>query len=1408
MRFQPVHVYERLANFTQQNIMQMKPYSLVFVAACCSLAVSSIHGQDDASWASREKTGFTPKVHHPNIERVTLFAQNPEIVTPVGIAVAPDGRVFVQENHTHKRNSGYEGPKTDRILVFEDKNEDGIADSRSVFYEGHTFSTDLLFGPDGHLYVSTRWFIGRFPHASTKMQAEGEPEKLVVCETDGDYPHNGVGGLAIDPANPEWLAFGFGENLGADYTFVGSDGVKLSGGAEGGSTYRCRTDGSNLTRQSTGHWNAFGMAYDLAGNLFSTDNDPNAIPPNRLLHIVPGADFGYEYRYGRSGLHPLVCWYGENPGTLGMIGALGEAACGLIPHGPEKLLSASWTDNRVDLHSLKPVGDSFVATREPFLSGPDEFRPVHFAYSADGRFLYFTDWVKLSYPVHGHGRIWRVEFKTPITLEPSSNRPPVQELSTAEAFVQLGSDDPYTRTAAMDVLSKRPEALAGYEWQSETNAIARAHYAVALKRSNAPGRTDTIPELLEDDNSEVRFVGIKWVADEKLSQYESHLRGVLNRSDLSRRDLLSVIAALARISGGANKEFSPDTALLELVLDEGKPPALRSLALANVKVAYPRLTTATLDALARSEFRGIQREAIHALAIHPDAKRADALARIADDDSVDANLRADAIAGLSASGQDHAGVLRKLASDSDPTIAEEANRTLVAAGLAQRQVAAKPPADRVEDWVALLEAEESGQPNVAVGRRLFFHSMFAGCHKCHAMQGRGSAVGPDLTNIHKQTGVDQAWLLKHIVNPNAEMAPYYRPQQLLTIDGEVLTGLVVGKEGQKQQYVAADGSMFSVDKDDVELRREMQTSIMPSGLLDTMSVEEIRHLIAYLLQPNERRTELDAAMNTGAAETQVIGNPDFIHLEKDNGVWWLADHTGERFITTGMNHVGEGGVLFNEVNKGWMTGRFGEDIRGSWGGLNPRAKNIGAYADMVVKDFQDYAFNTIPFHAYSTPLHLYEKRKIYYVAKIKVQNISLMQMNRARGDRFPDVFSVSFRNKLDDLAKKICTPLRDAKYCLGYAYFDMPDLKPVRRWQRQLFPDGGLVYPWVQDMRELPDDAAGKQEWVRILKQNHASASEAARVYAVDDIDSWEDLAKITSWPVKPNDVARVKKDAEDMLVALAEKWYGLHYELIKKYDSNHLLLGDKHDVGYDKWVDRIPDGVLEAIGKYNDVLTIQYYSFYTDLHNVTLRELHSKTGLTIINGDHSYAFKTPKHTKIKGLEVDSFEAVANEYRRYMKGTMEDHPYMLGWWHCGYIEQWAPAGTKGLGQQCGFFSPFGEPNAELLSLVKQANENAAHWHGGASTYDQPRTQKLAPNTPAEMIAALELTAEQQSKLDVLEKERQAAETKFGDFDGEAVRDARNEFYAKRKQKLKKIFTDEQWVIWSSFWNRAKPATTP
>ncbi len=819
---------------------------LLILACHAGLAQS----EETRPWASREKTRFAPTVHHPNIKNVTLFAENPDIVTPVGIAVAPDGRVFVQENHTHKRNSDYEGPETDRILIFEDTDGDGVADKSSVFYEGHTFSTDLLFGPDGHLYVSTRWFIGRFRDAATKSKAEGEPEKLIICETEGDYPHNGVGGLAIDPAHPDWLAFGFGENLGVDYAFVGSDGVRLAGGGEGGSTYHCRTDGTQLERLSTGHWNAFGMAYDLAGNLYSTDNDPNATPPNRLLHIIPGADFGYEYRYGRSGQHPLVCWFGENPGTLGMCGALGEAACGVIAYGPEKLLTASWTDNRVDLHSLKPDGASFEATREPFLSGPDDFRPVHFSYSNDGRYLYFTDWVKISYPVHGYGRVWRVEFETPVRLDPEMPRETPSVPAPQQALKLLGADDPYVRTQAMHVLTQHPDVLSGFDWQSDENSRVRSHAAVTLKRIDPIGNSDVVRDLLTDESSDVRFVGIKWIADADLKQYRPMLEKLLDRSDLTRRDLRAVIASLASIGGEAGREFFPDDRLTEIALDTSRSSRLRALALQSVNSSSGRLQVDSLVSLSREQDERLQREAIRLLVIHPDPGRAKRLAEVATDESLDDSLRTDAIAGLAPFAEQYKAMLNELAASSSEAVASEASRTLSTTESQQRMLEPKPERSDLAAWQKLV-GEAEGNANPEAGRRLFFHAKLGNCFSCHTMNGRGHDIGPDLSTIRNQTGVSSDWLLKHIVNPSAEMAPYYRPQQLITIDGKVRIGLIVGREGQKQAYVGPDGQIFLLDKNDIEERRELTTSVMPNGLLDPLRPEEIRDLLAYLLEGDE-----------------------------------------------------------------------------------------------------------------------------------------------------------------------------------------------------------------------------------------------------------------------------------------------------------------------------------------------------------------------------------------------------------------------------------------------------------------------------------------------------------------------------------------------------------------------------
>jgi len=141
-----------------------------------------------------------------------------------------------------------------------------------------------------------------------------------------------------------------------------------------------------------------------------------------------------------------------------------------------------------------------------------------------------------------------------------------------------------------------------------------------------------------------------------------------------------------------------------------------------------------------------------------------------------------------------------------------------------------------------------GKISTVKGRRLFFHPKVALCSSCHAVNGRGMEIGPDLTTISQQGGQIRKWLLEHILNPNAEVAPYFRPQTIQTKDGKSFMGLISGREGMKQGYVTPTGEVIYVAKTDIVSREELAISLMPPGLLYTMTPSEIRDLMAFLIK--------------------------------------------------------------------------------------------------------------------------------------------------------------------------------------------------------------------------------------------------------------------------------------------------------------------------------------------------------------------------------------------------------------------------------------------------------------------------------------------------------------------------------------------------------------------------------
>ncbi len=390
---------------------------------CTGLVALSLAGQA-ALLAAEPPRSLDPRV------QISLFAETPQIVTPTGIDVDETGRVWAIESNTHFPPEGYKGLPSDRVLVFTDKDGDGKADDPTVFADGFRHAMSIAVRPPWMDIVQLNELQVAAPVGTTQVflatrrdlqlledtNGDGKVDRqhvLLKLDTKGDYPHNGLAGIAFDSLDNVYV--GFGENLGADYTLTGRDGVTLKGGGEGGNVYRFRPDGTGLELWSTGYWNPHASCVDALGHLFTVDNDPDSRPPCRLMHSVRGGDFGYKFSIGRKGLHPFTSWNGEIAGKLPMTAGTGEAPSGILAYEsaglPEEyvgdLLGGSWGDHRIDRFRLKQKGASYESVAEPLIVGSEEFRPVGIATAPDGS-LYITDWVLREYKVHGRGRIWRI----------------------------------------------------------------------------------------------------------------------------------------------------------------------------------------------------------------------------------------------------------------------------------------------------------------------------------------------------------------------------------------------------------------------------------------------------------------------------------------------------------------------------------------------------------------------------------------------------------------------------------------------------------------------------------------------------------------------------------------------------------------------------------------------------------------------------------------------------------------------------------------------------------------------------------------------------------------------------------------------------------------------------------------
>ncbi|HWB09501.1 MAG TPA: PVC-type heme-binding CxxCH protein [Pirellulales bacterium] len=177
-------------------------------------------------------------------------------------------------------------------------------------------------------------------------------------------------------------------------------------------------------------------------------------------------------------------------------------------------------------------------------------------------------------------------------------------------------------------------------------------------------------------------------------------------------------------------------------------------------------------------------------------------------------------------------VARSLTVHRDPHIAELVTKHF-------GNVEGATTAQMQEQIARLTETIRGGSGSPYGGKKLFT----ASCAKCHTLFGQGGKIGPDLTSYKRD---DVANMLINVVNPSAEVREGFETYQALTADGRVVSGFLVERDNVVLVLRTADGQTVSLEQSEIEELAPQRKSLMPEGLIASLSDQDVRDLFAYL----------------------------------------------------------------------------------------------------------------------------------------------------------------------------------------------------------------------------------------------------------------------------------------------------------------------------------------------------------------------------------------------------------------------------------------------------------------------------------------------------------------------------------------------------------------------------------